>query len=1505
MSSKKSKKQRQQRPQITHNVDAKQRAQEEAEHEAAVGRLLRSSSTRYTVVSEVEYSSLPPLPHPINDVLQTVNPNAIRTRGSSTTSIASSTISQRGTYNVTVHKRTQHKSTASQDGATKFESIRESKENSSHLLELRSHPSVASLLDVYDEHGRIPEQAFSNSPPPRERAQTRRSGSTLRQLLGQPPSMSSRKSCEDGAYSAEGDISWAERFLGEADSVSSPESSIELQTPSTLNAHNFENQNNKVHDPSFTSDHDLSMITHENPAISSMAVELSVDDSTTSIKTKSSTTAHKISEPAITQRASQVFQFLTERRRSTSNPDQERPSSGLPSAFGVSSEGSLRRSLDGRSHFEDSLDAMAPIHSAIPVLSQANPLSKSKLTPNAYIPSSETEENTSHIDTSPTNAVETVWVASDARRRTALVNAPSMVIITAPTPSRKSGTPSRIPRGPRSPYRKTSSISGKARRSSTLAERSMNSPASHLKSKNDHFTPAPVKHQHRRPSDASSPSTCSQTIEISPPTRLSRKSSSIGYEVDKENGAELSVKSTLPSTPLRSKSDSRSLFRTAVTPAVFRPPPDTIPSPASSSELSPVGKKLMMDVRKQRSKARSSELQNRNSELAKYHDTAPYRSQTSHATYLLSGEIDPPYAEDVPMDYEEGKDVLGDYEDDGDEVPQTKLLLVNEDDLEGYICTPTDHVRTADRGKDATEMVKIVGKVVSSNIKIVHTAPKPAKYTRQPVAGPSKLKPAADKEKEASVEPTKETVKAADKVKDKVKASGKLNFFNTKPKEKKTDVSADTSKGKEKEAVQKLKEEEKEEVVEKPKKKEKEEEKEKPKDTAQEEAKPSKAQQSKIAEPKKRGTKRKSALGLSDSEEERRPSKAPSRHVSPLPPPKEKAAVRVKGRAVISDDEDDEAVHTSRKSRKARPTAALDPDNADVLALMDIDDDEVTRVTREKRVPVEAEGREEKTDEEMEEKPIVGDDEDIEMEDAVPKAKPKKRAPKKVVPVGRNGLKKKRVVKSRTKIDDKGYMVTEDYSEYESVDEEPQAEPARGKGKAKTKEKEQEQESDDDSSTAAAAKAKPIAKGAPPKAPAKAPAKGGNKGGSRFEEPEEFEDKTFELGVMVQTYGVVPANPAEPGDGRDSSEQSALLGGGRDTSVKRVAKPDGHASLFSCISNLANTIMGTGMLTFPLAMASAGLIPGIITCVFSGCVGAFGLYLLTLCATYTPHRRSSFFSVAQLTFPKAAVFFDAAIAIKCFGVSISYLIIVKGLMPNVVQSFYHVLTPPEKYPPAWMLNGSNWITIFMALLGPLAFLRHLDSLRHTSYIALFAVGTPAPGEVNLIKFTPNFVSTFPVQVFAFTCAQNIFPLYNEIKSNTQDRMNMVIGGSIGSAIIVYEIIAVFGYLTFGSKVGANIVAMYPSVSLFIAVGQLAIVVLVLFSYALQVHPCRNCLDKVLRAGRPAETKVAVPGEGEDVVDEDHAETEMSPLRHGVLTTGIIAAGFTVAYLVDNLQMGKW
>lgn len=108
--------------------------------------------------------------------------------------------------------------------------------------------------------------------------------------------------------------------------------------------------------------------------------------------------------------------------------------------------------------------------------------------------------------------------------------------------------------------------------------------------------------------------------------------------------------------------------------------------------------------------------------------------------------------------------------------------------------------------------------------------------------------------------------------------------------------------------------------------------------------------------------------------------------------------------------------------------------------------------------------------------------------------------------------------------------------------------------------------------------------------------------------------------------------------------------------------------------------------------------------------------------------------------------------------------------------------------------------------------------------------------------------------------------------------------------------------------------MYPSTSLFIAFGQLAIVVLVLFSYPLQVHPCRNCLDKVFHPDHVVPHQVkptasADDDEGEeegeaDGAEDDHVHAEMSTLKHSILTSAIILSGFAIAYIVDDLRLGE-
>jgi amino acid permease len=110
----------------------------------------------------------------------------------------------------------------------------------------------------------------------------------------------------------------------------------------------------------------------------------------------------------------------------------------------------------------------------------------------------------------------------------------------------------------------------------------------------------------------------------------------------------------------------------------------------------------------------------------------------------------------------------------------------------------------------------------------------------------------------------------------------------------------------------------------------------------------------------------------------------------------------------------------------------------------------------------------------------------------------------------------------------------------------------------------------------------------------------------------------------------------------------------------------------------------------PLALSHFGIVLGVFVILWSGSMSAFGLYLQTRCARYLERGTSSFFALSQITYPNAAVIFDAAIAIKCFGVGVSYLIIIGDLMPGVVLGFDEAAATVP-----FLVDRHFWVTVFM------------------------------------------------------------------------------------------------------------------------------------------------------------------------------------------------------------------
>ncbi|CAL1714599.1 unnamed protein product [Somion occarium] len=647
LSSKRSKKSKRTRQED--KVDASGRVIQPEVQEGEVTRLLRSSSAHFSVGTEVDYSSLPPIPHPINNVVNTPSGTPAR---------SATNLQRSGTYSVTVHGRTIHSCTEFPNAnpplheESKHEVLHRDVEyfdespvrarfdpksvpftphDQSRVQRLRKDPSVASLLNMYDDKGL-------------GREQVKRSGSTLRQLLGAPES--DRANDETAMM---GDISWAERFIGEHDNASSDSLassvSLPLETPKDTYPHTLSNPQ-VIMDTAFTIDNSLSELSVNYPTFSSMEVELS---GSTSIDT-SETSALKepklpqipevrVAVPSTPHRpATEIFGFLTERKKSIleknrqkeQQHDRDLPALPTPSVSDSSSH--LKTPMSTSNFFSatpttnsspattNSDTSSGQIHTATitkltPVM---NPLSRSTDTLNllqSYTPSNTTNVYPRYpLSATPTEHRVRFDDEVDVARRD-IPNQP-----TGSSSSSGASQPSRIPRGPRpvpiigpSPSSRGSDLAYLQRSSSPFSFSNIQ-PASEAPQKQsripkvsttsrsqDPFTTTSRSRPHRRTGSRNSNSgnsilSDSDSDQQKAPAAKRNGSRKAAPVVEKENSP-VSSTTQPPRTPNgRAHSHSRAIFD-ARHPNLVN---GEVPSPASSTELSPIAKDIMANLRRQK-----------------------------------------------------------------------------------------------------------------------------------------------------------------------------------------------------------------------------------------------------------------------------------------------------------------------------------------------------------------------------------------------------------------------------------------------------------------------------------------------------------------------------------------------------------------------------------------------------------------------------------------------------------------------------------------------------------------------------------------------------------------------------------------------------------------------------------------------------------------------------------------------------------------------------------------
>lgn len=282
--------------------------------------------------------------------------------------------------------------------------------------------------------------------------------------------------------------------------------------------------------------------------------------------------------------------------------------------------------------------------------------------------------------------------------------------------------------------------------------------------------------------------------------------------------------------------------------------------------------------------------------------------------------------------------------------------------------------------------------------------------------------------------------------------------------------------------------------------------------------------------------------------------------------------------------------------------------------------------------------------------------------------------------------------------------------------------------------------------------------------------------------------------------------------------------------------------------NLLKTAMGSGILSYPFLFKTYGYVMVTFVSILAASFSYFGLFLYLSCMKKVGPG-STFSSIALCSSLNSSTLADIAICIKCIGVAISYLIIIRQLLPLVVV----YILKSDIY-----IKPKLFLLIFLLITSPLSYFTKINKLRYTSMCGLVCifvvVFTSFFRFSNTAKITNDIVPITPLSilwitglgkiVFSFTCHQNIFTVHNELNDNNIKKSSILAFMTVLTALCVYLIFGFTNYLIYGSQINVDILETYPGDTMTTIIQGLYVIIMG-FSYPLQINPCKLYLIELL------------------------------------------------------------
>ncbi|GAB1312962.1 hypothetical protein MFIFM68171_03172 [Madurella fahalii] len=319
-------------------------------------------------------------------------------------------------------------------------------------------------------------------------------------------------------------------------------------------------------------------------------------------------------------------------------------------------------------------------------------------------------------------------------------------------------------------------------------------------------------------------------------------------------------------------------------------------------------------------------------------------------------------------------------------------------------------------------------------------------------------------------------------------------------------------------------------------------------------------------------------------------------------------------------------------------------------------------------------------------------------------------------------------------------------------------------------------------------------------------------------------------------------------DGHDDAESWAAA---------QRARP--RSNLVAAFMNMANSIIGAGIIGQPYAFRQAGLLAGALLLVALTLVVDWTIRLIVINSKLA--GATSFQGTVEKCFGKSGLI---AISVAqwafAFGGMVAFGVIVGDSVPSVLRAVWPALGE-------WVGRKGVIVGLTIGVSWPLSLYRDIAKLAKASTLALVSMAVIVVTVVVQGMFVPmedrgalrdwkmlvvndGIFQAIGVISFAFVCHHNSLLIYGSLEKPTMDRFAKVTHYSTAVSMLACLLMALSGFLTFGDKTQGNVLNNFPEDNVMVNIARLCFGLNMLTTLPLEAFVCREVMLNYYFPGEP-------------------------------------------------------